>query len=130
MGAVVQGICRRTSVATATPTIREVVALLKDDHAPDLAMAQLLHGRIARDAAKDDEAQANFKGGGESTAFRSGWLVRRGGWPPHLADLRVTAGHSYMHAFVDSTPSMNTVRSWAISNSARSLPATAMSWPR
>jgi tetratricopeptide (TPR) repeat protein len=66
-----------------------VMALLEDDHAPDLAMAQLLHGRIARDAAKDDEAQANFKEAARARHSGSG-LARSAGWlaAALLADLR------------------------------------------
>jgi tetratricopeptide (TPR) repeat protein len=67
----------------------KVVALLEDDRAPDLTMAQLLHGRIARDAGRLNEAEANFREAARARRTGSG-LARSAGWlaAALFADLR------------------------------------------
>jgi hypothetical protein len=62
---------------------------MRAERASDLAVAQLLHGRLANDAGRDDEAQRSFEHAARSRHTASG-LARAAGWlaAALLADLR------------------------------------------
>jgi tetratricopeptide (TPR) repeat protein len=67
----------------------ETVVLLTNDHAPELAVAQVLHGRIAHDLGRDDEAAVSFEQAAQARTRGTG-LAKAAGWlaAALLADLR------------------------------------------
>jgi hypothetical protein len=67
---------------------RELVEQMHTEQAPDLSVAQLLHGRIAHDAGRDDEARESFARAAAVRHSASG-LSRSAGWlaAALLADL-------------------------------------------
>ena len=67
----------------------ELVAQMAQERAPDLPVARLLHGRIAHDVGRDDEARAAFEAAARSRRTVPG-LGRAAGWlaAALLADLR------------------------------------------